>query len=234
MEKLAIFVEGQTEQIFVKELIYQIYGYQSVRVIEEKIRGKSLFIRIKEDNDNHYFNYLFLIVNVGTDERVVSAVADNSSNMISKGFGKVIGLRDLYPKRREDEGKVRSEIQKFLLGSSYPDKLKIFLAIMETEAWFLADPNLFQSINPKLTPEYIEEKLGCDLKNQDPETAYKHPATIIKKIYNLIGMKYRKREDDSYKIVGHIDFAHLYFDTGEENKINSFHIFVNEIEGMEY
>lgn len=222
MSKLAIFVEGQTEQIFVKELIHQIYGYQSVRIIQEKIRGKSLFIHIREADDIHGFKYLFLIVNVGTDERVASAVAENSSGMIAKGFDKVIGLRDLYPNTREDEPRLRSAIQS---RSPFPDSLKIFLAIMETEAWFLADPNLFQGINPKLTPEYIREKLGYDLKNCDPETAYNHPSAIIKKIYNLIGMKYRKREDDSYKIVAHIDFDRLYFDTREEKKNKQFSYF---------
>ncbi len=190
---------------------------------------KSLFVHIRETGD---VDHLFLIVNVGTDERVVSAVDYNSANMIAKGFGKVIGLRDLYPYRREDEAKVKSKIQKFLLGSPHSNKLKIILAIMETEAWFLADPNLFESMNLKLTLGYIGQKLRYDLENQDPETAYDHPATIIKEIYHLVGMKYRKREGDSYRIVNHIDFVHLYFDTREQNKIKSFHRFVDEIEDI--
>jgi ABC-type branched-subunit amino acid transport system ATPase component len=63
---------------------------------------------VSEANDINGFDYIFLIVNVGTDERVASAVADNSSNMIAKGFGKIIGLRDLYPNKREDEPRLRS------------------------------------------------------------------------------------------------------------------------------
>ena len=38
---------------------------------------------------------------------------------------------------------------------SFANKLKLILAIMETEAWFLADFNLFSRINPQLTHEYI-------------------------------------------------------------------------------
>lgn len=43
MNKVAIFIEGQTEQIFVKELIYQLYGYQSTRVFVVKKKEETFF-----------------------------------------------------------------------------------------------------------------------------------------------------------------------------------------------
>ncbi len=232
MNKFAIFVEGQTEQIFVTKLIYQIYGYQIKLNNKDKIRGKNLYITIEKNDDTHLLNYLFLIIDVGTDERVASAMRENAPNMISKGFNKIIGLRDLFPHNRKNEEKIRKAIQKEILQSPYSSKLIIHLAVMEIEAWFIADFNLFQNIDSRLTHEYIQQQLNYDLVNDDPEIAYKHPAVIIQKIYNLVGKKYRKREDDSYKIVNNIDFDYLYLDVKKLNKINSFFCFLNEIENI--
>ena len=103
---------------------------------------------------------------------------------------------------------------------------------MEIEAWFIADKNLFQKINPILTFEYIQQQLGHDLKKKDPELEYDHPTIIIRSIYNLAGKTYKKNIGDCYKIADNIDFEYLYFDVKKENKIHSFFDFVDSLEDI--
>ena len=97
---------------------------------------------------------------------------------------------------------------------------------MEVESWFLAEHTLFEKINPILTTDYIKENIlykgnGIDLLNDDPEEIYENPATILKRIYELVELKYKKRKDDSHKITGNLDYNHLYEITEEGLKIKS-------------
>lgn len=233
MKKVAIFVEGQTEQIFVGKLIHQIYGYQGIQVISDKIHGKSLFIRLQEDPNADFIDYLFLVVNVDTDERVLSAMIDNAPRMANKGFCKIIGLRDLFPHARVDKTAVINAIQNVLRGQDQADLMKLTLAIMEVEAWFLAEPGLFERVDAQLTADHIKAELGVDLEEDDPEVAYNHPAKVIKDIYGLVGQLYRKKAADTYKIVDSIDYDTLYLDAQEKGKIDSFFRFVRELEQLD-
>ena len=92
MHKLAIFVEGQTEQIFIRQLLHQIFGYQSIKIRNEKVRGRNIFIQLGDNTQDESLQYLFLLVNVGNDEKVASAVLENAANMITKGFQKSVRL----------------------------------------------------------------------------------------------------------------------------------------------
>lgn len=230
MNKTAIFVEGQTEQIFIKELLHQIFGYQSIVISDDKIRGKNIVVSLKSNEESaDHLHYEFLLINVGNDERVTSAVIENAANMIRMGYRKILGLRDLYPNNRAQESAIKESIDKIIQGNPHADKLKIFLAIMETEAWFLSDPNLFQKINDQLTVEYIQSELNFNLEDADPQVAFDHPAKIINDIYQLVNLKYRKREGDCYKIAKKIDYDYLYLDARELDKISSFFQFADEL-----
>ena len=233
MKRVAIFVEGQTEQIFVGKLIYQIYGYQGIKVVNEEINGKSMFIRLADDSDADAFHLLFQVVDVGTDERVLSAMLENAPHMADAGYNKIVGLRDLYPEVREDKASVIAIIQELIDETEQAEMLRMVLAIMEVEAWFLADPGLFERVTPQLTADHIKTTLKYDLEEDDPELAYKHPANVIKDIYHLAGLLYRKKADDTYKITENIDYNTLCLDAQEKGKIDSFFRFMDEIENLE-
>jgi hypothetical protein len=112
----------------------------------------------------------------------------------------------------------------------FKDKISLILAVMETEAWFLADHNLFSKIDPKLTPEYIKQMLGKDLIKDDPEEDYDKPANLVKDIYDLSdNKKYTKRMGDSCKIADNIDYDYLYEGT-RGKKIATFHLLVDKLE----
>lgn len=230
MKKVAIFVEGQTEQIFVGKLLHQLYGYQGIRVVSEKIHGKSLFIRVQEGQLSDVFDYLFLVINVDTDERVLSAMIENAPNMAEKGFCKILGLRDLYPRPRAEKELVLQAVQRVLDSVPQSEMMRLVLAVMEVEAWFLAEPQFFERIDPQLTTAYVRTMLGIDLENIDPEEACEHPARVVKDIYDLAGLRYRKRAADTHKIAESIDYDALCLDAHAKGKIHSFFLFVHEIE----
>lgn len=209
MIKVGIFVEGQTERIFV------------VKFLSEYLNGEHNFSRLElkrlGDDDEiiltqrRYPNakYYFLIYDASGDGKVFSALKDRAENMIvQEGYKYLIALRDLYPLPR---GKKQETIKKFEnLFSSYvfKDKIKLALSIMEIEAWFLADYNLFKKINVIASSNHINKQLAIDLVNKNPES-FPHPAAIIGKIYNLFGQKYKKREKQAYQLAYKIDYKFL-------------------------
>ena len=139
----------------------------------------------------------------------------------------MLGLRDLYPNKREQEALIRSAINKIVQKSPVSENLEIFLAVMETEAWFLADYEFFSRVDNRLTKEYIQEQLGYDLAKEDPELFFSHPAKIINDIYSLVHLSYKKRQGDCHKIVNNIDYEFLYLDARQQGKVKSFFQFAD-------
>ena len=123
-------------------------------------------------------------------------------------FDHLIALRDLYPKTASDKHKVINATLKAFRESGFSNKLRHVLAIMEIEAWFLAESNLFSRISRHLTADFIKQKLGLDLVNDDPEL-YKHPAKEMGRIYRLIDKKYRKSEKQIRAISSKLDYDDL-------------------------
>ena len=66
---------------------------------------------------------------------------------------------------------------------------------MELEAWFLGMYNLYTKINKNLTVENIKVKLSIDLRKIDPQKEIYKPSSEINKIFNLVGMNYKKSVD---------------------------------------
>jgi len=225
MIKISIFVEGQTERIFLEKFLEEYFNpaefvVESCRLIGNKIsviRTRKIYSGIQ---------VYFLIYDVGNDERVASALLERAENMINnKGYNHLLALRDLYPKHIQEKNRVVNAMQREFNKYSYSNKLKLILAIMEIEAWFLADYNLFSRMNSQLTPEYIQEETSYDLVNDNPESYY-HPSKVVDDIYKLIGQRYKKRKKQSYKITHNIDYNFLFLDVAESGKISSFFYFL--------
>ena len=73
---------------------------------------------------------------------------------------------------------------------------------MEVEAWLLGLYTCFEGVDSVLTSTYIQEKLGINLEDNDPETTYFHPATEVKRIMELAGRSYGKSKGDINSIMG--------------------------------
>lgn len=242
MIKTAIFVEGQTELIFVRELLLRIFEHQNIH-----LECYTLFSKGKFHPTEYPFTpevevkYYFQIINVGSDAMVLSSILRREALLWNSGFQKIIGLRDMYSetyRKIVKNRKISEEInQKFKEGTQetidknaqYPDRIIHIFAIMEVEAWFLGLYTAFEGLDEKLTSEYIQEKLNFNLAEINPETSFFHPAKQVGEIYNLAGKKYDKKKGDVSAIVSYItkdDYNLLYLD---ENKCASYSAFYDSI-----
>ena len=225
MIKIGIFVEGQTERIFVEKLLEKYLTPPEFEIESCRLIGDGIHM-VRRRNIHSGIQIYVLIYDVGNDERVVSALLERAEYMISnKGYSNLLALRDLFPQTFQQKSQVITATQREFDKYSFANKLKLILAIMETEAWFLADFNLFSEINSQLTHEYIKEETNYDLVNDDPES-YAHPSKIVNDIYRLIGQRYKKRKKQSYKITHNIDYDFLCLNVAESGKISSFFHFL--------
>jgi hypothetical protein len=235
MSKIAIFVEGQTELIFVREYLLKIFDFQiSIDCYSQFTESK--FYPTEYAYAAYEPLHYFEIINTGNDNAVLSRILHRENLLWNAGFNKIIGLRDMYSRayREESTGRdidasinalfvagARETIQK---KATRPDDIHFLFAIMEVEAWILALDSCFQHVHELLNSNYIAEKIGIDLSVIDPEATFFHPANIIEEIYSLVGLQYKKSKGDIYAIMNGIqkeDFEFLY----ESDKCASFNSF---------
>lgn len=219
MKKIAIFVEGQTELIFVRELLLKIFEYK-ISFDCYKLR-KGMLNNSKYPYTNPNSKIYFFIVDTGCDEKVISIVKDQERKLFSEGYEEIFCLRDMYSTEyrnncNKDYAKNIdfSVIKKIIQGKnnvidkmSAPDKIKFYFAIMEIEAWFLAFYKIFEKIDGKLTVEYIKEKLKIDLEKIDPEKEFFKPSDKLNKILKLSRIEYNKSENVAEKLVSKMEVS---------------------------
>lgn len=238
MRKIAIFVEGHTELIVVRDYLLTYFEYSNIDLQCRTLFSDGKLHHAEYDFPNSEAEYHYQIINVGNDNAVLSRILKRETYMWNAGYKKIIGLRDMYGKDYREESSVIDENinEKFVSGAEmtiakiakFPDQIKMCFAIMEVEAWFLAMDNLFAEIDLRLNNDFIKEKLGIDLNEIDPEKKIFHPANVIGNIYGLVNRKYRKKQGDIEAIVNKIDiqrFNELLLSA----KCDSFSKFHNEI-----
>lgn len=234
MIKTAIFVEGHTELIFVREYLLKMFDYQNIALECYTLFTDSKFIPTEYEYPNENAVYFFLLINVGNDNAVLTRILHREKYLWAQGYDKIIGLRDMYSKAYREVnptvGVINPEIntefkrciqKEILLRASKPEQIIFLYAIMEVESWILALKNSFEKLSPQLTAENIKDNLGIDLNEIDPETTFYHPAKEIERIFELIGMNYNKSKGDIYalmSIVAKENFIELF----ESPKCQSF------------
>lgn len=229
MKRLAIFVEGQTEQQFVSRLLREVAGEKKVAIDELRWRiskrGNRSFGVINASSRNATQEYYVLIFDCGGDSTVKTDILDNYESLARQNYQKIIGLRDVYPNDR-------ASIPKLEYGLKYrvptkPLLVNIILAIMEVEAWFLAETTHFLKIHSDLTVDRISKHLGFDPTTQNVEERV-CPADDLNSIYHLVGFGYNKRKTNCQRTIDALDYSALYFDL--RNKINRLGEFIQNID----
>ena len=90
MSTIAIFVEGQTELIFVERLLFEMFGYQGLRIeLEEQHGGFYHPIGIRgapPENANHNV----LLVNCASDGKVLSAIEERANKLRNAGYDRIL------------------------------------------------------------------------------------------------------------------------------------------------
>ncbi len=234
MRKVAIFVEGQGELIFIRNL-FLYGGYIDI----SKISFECLELYAKEEKQvpysysNKYAEVHFQIINVGNDNRVLAAIKAKGNKLISKGYSKIIGLRDMYSEAYKKKSSSIDSIliQNFITssnqviaGMNHPEKISFHFAIMELETWWLGMYNLFLKINPILTVKFIQKYNGYNLSTIDPQKSFFHPAVELNKIFSLVGMEYKKSKDEVESITTKIESSDIE-DAIRNNRCQSFSSF---------
>lgn len=212
MSAFAIFVEGQTELVFVESLLFALFGYQGLRIErEEQYAGIYRNIGFRGAPPENTYHHI-LLVNCAHDGKVLPAIQERANKLRNAGYDRIIGLRDIYPRPNDELEEICGLIANLLV--SMPLPCKIVIAVREIEAWFIADTEHFVLYDPLLTSEFIQQKIGVDVTQQDVEQI-PHPAKLLGKIYNLVGGTYGKKLREAHRVVAVLNYEYLYLEAPE-------------------
>lgn len=231
MCKTVLFVEGQAEQIFIREMLLRRFAYDAnllqiccLQLVAEKLQPAEY------DYGNEDATNYFLIINAGNDNKVLSAILRRYGGFIAQGYHAVIGLRDMYSKfyRELSPSVVDPEVNQDIITSAYKQieeagmsKAKICFAIMEVETWMLA---LIDKWKGTISDADIKEYFNAD---GFLEEIY-HPAEIVKAITGISGVSYDKHSSQVNSIMANVgweDYLALY----NSNRCPSFNTFVDSL-----
>lgn len=197
-KKIAIYVEGQTEQIFINQLIKIWWNYTGIEIQNLRLRSyQNIFCKVSDFKSglSSEQTILFLLIDVDGVGSLTSAIANNATSQLQKGF-EIIGLRDLsaedFDQLPVNINRMGSIIQNFKEALKTKccegiEKIDLFLAIMTIEAWMLAftasvakwakisEIKLLETLDGKKleeikTPSSFFRKLGKFANKRDPKS----------------------------------------------------------------
>jgi len=220
MKKIAMFVEGQTEQIFATELVKWIFNRRQIAIESLQFTGKigsrkMTVIKSLKAMHNEETSYYFRIYDChggGESSTVKSDVIEQLASLVREGFSYIIGIRDVYPAKD-------IELLRKMLGFGIPQTsipIKIVLAVQEIEAWFIAENRHYEKICPMLTLKVANSVAGIDVGIESTEVL-PHPAETLNNIYHKAGYAYRKRRGQIERTVEALDYGNLYSNVRNRN-----------------
>jgi len=230
MKKLAIFVEGPTEEIFVEKLLLEIARQNSIVFTIKRFSGGNECVRspkiIQTASPTRTTEYYILIYTSCNDERVVSDYKERYAGLLTSGYEMIIALRDLYPIAYENLERVKTSINNVLISNSIPNNIHI--AVREVETWFLGEYTHFEKIDGDITLDSIQSKTGYLFPLSEYEESILHPAKTLDEIYNIKGYRYLKTANQVQRTVTHINYENLL--TTVRNEMPSLNGFLNDID----
>lgn len=229
MKKLAVFVEGQTEQLFVAAILRQIAGDKNIAIEVQKAgrskTGRRIFRVTTAASPITHERYFVLIRDCGGDQSVKSDIIDACPSLAKQNYNQILGLRDVYPLTHSDIPALKKYLTYGVPTKYFP--IAIMLAIMEIEAWFLAELDHYQRIHKDLTLANVIAGVGFDPGSDDVELR-PHPAEDLKNIYQLVGRNYTKAHSNTLRTVRALDYESLYFSL--RTKVPSLGLFIDQID----
>jgi hypothetical protein len=220
MRRIAFFVEGLTEQLFLIKFIEEVYGKTRIAITSMKGSGGNRsdisFTTITADSITTETEYYILIVDCGGDSNLRSYIMDQRNSLAKNEYSKIIGIRDVYPTPRSDAHRLKYGLYYEL--PQNPISIDFVLSVMEIEAWFLSEHTHFRRIDNKLSPSLINQSLSFHPENEDMELREK-PAEDLHNTYQLVGKAYNKDRARVERTVNAIDYSELYFNTKPQSLI---------------
>lgn len=215
MRRIAFFVEGFSEMLFIEQLIVTIADANQVVVEQRQIIGGSKVPRkvvvVKAAEPNTGQGFYALIIDCCGDHQVKTRLLEEHEGLTKAGYEKIVCVRDVRPTfTREQIPLLEMGLRKYVKGALAP--VDFILSTMEVEAWFIAEYNHFSKIDPKITIDEIVALIGFHPENDDPSLR-DEPAEDLRKCYALAGKTYEKSE--AIRTIQALDYAYIYTDLGE-------------------
>lgn len=205
--KYAVYVEGQSEMLFVAYVLREYSNYDPAKC-------GFLCINLTAD-DYERINFpkqgdidsevYYQIVNVNNDNLVVSKLKKDIPGLIAQGFNVIIGLKDVFGDVYGQLMKQKPEINReriLEMHSAQMDAInakdcdcRLHFAIMEYEAWMLALIEQYVVSKNKNLDDLCQQ-LNID-KNAGPETDVYHPYPLVRKIFQACDEDYHKHGKES-------------------------------------
>lgn len=216
MTKIAIFVEGQTEMLLLDRLILELAKETGLAVEHAEASGGATRARqmkvLKRQTVQPHHEYYVLIVNCAGDSKVKSDIIERYQGLKRAGYAAIFGLRDVYGMfRYEDVPRLRAALKVGLPEGEPP--VHLFLAIMEIEAWLLAEYTHFTRISPAITLQRIRKQMRFDPAHDDLERRW-HPAEDMDRIYRLGGARYTKQRHNIERTLDLLDYRFFLSQVG--------------------
>lgn len=211
MRKIAFFVEGNTEFAFLRLFLRFFLDINHIEISNDKKHKNVIIVEAHSKNTNYYIS----INNCGADNRIVSELRDAEARLLAEGFENAVLLRDAHPTKKSKVPLLEQGIKKEIKKLKIPTTL--ILAIMEIEAWFLAEYTHMAKIDRQLTPEFIKKYRGYDLRHYNVEKIEK-PSDELKDIYKLVKRGYNKSPQSINKVIKNLDFKLLTSELSKKYK----------------
>jgi len=222
MKKIAFFVEGQTEQLFMNKLLIEIAGQKNISVELEQFQGygkkpTKIIYPITTSSSVSPQHYA-LIHDCRSDSSVKSRIIENYRTLFLQGHTQIIGLLDFYPQNLCPETNLTQFENELINGTvkrnrqrtpPLPGNTAIVVAVNEIESWFLSECNHFTCVDPILTNSFIVSRVGFD-PCIDDMTLRSHPAQDLHDIYQLANKAYNKKKKNVERTIECLDYANIY------------------------
>jgi hypothetical protein len=232
MKKIAFFVEGQTERIFISELLNQLFSEHKKVIRTHEMRKLYHNIIIENFVTDEPKEYFIVIYDCGTDDKVKSDILDNYQKLHKSGFNYIIGLQDFFNPKRQKMRITVQQLKKGLnLGLKQIIPTEIFLAVQEIEAWIIAEEKHYEAILSGLPIDNINAIAGINIQTGNSEKI-PHPALVLDRIYRAGGRMsgYSKNEYVVKEIISKLDFTNLYLNV--RNRNNSLNELLTCLDGL--
>ena len=219
MKKIAIFVEGQTDLIFIENLVRNVFGHAKINLETIRFSGKEGLRRIcsiRLADTASSAQYLFRIYDChggGENSTVKSDIHEQFNRLLEESFSYIIGIRDVYP--LTDTNKLKT-MMKLNLPENEILPIKIILAVMEIEGWFLAEENHYSQIDSALTIPLVNSIIGFDITTTSTETI-ERPSLSLKQVYQKASKDYKKKRWEAERTVHALDYDNLYLAVRNRN-----------------
>ncbi len=217
MKKIAFYVEGQTEMLFLEKLIIEIAGQKNIQIEFQQFQGKKKpikYISIKTTVSTQNPQYYVLIYDCMGDGSVKSRMLEDANSLFLQNYTEIIGLIDLFPLPD------LIKFEKYIIGGMQengkitpflPNNTSIVIAVREIEDWFLAECNHYFHIDNSLNDALISASALKFNPWTDDLTIRKSPASKdLNAIYELVGKNYNKHFETVSKTTECLNYANLY------------------------